>query len=164
MQNRAASILIMCVACAVPLAHAAEDQVLSTELSIPCSDLGAQAETLTSDDVALIFDMALASIGCAVPVDLVSVFDIYLVDRVMLHLGAPVGPEIAQQGFFALRLGNDTISHPEARAVLAAARAMDGYLARRMRFGGMPLSQGLFRVEACEPTGTVFELAPYAAQ
>lgn len=147
---------------AAPL-QAAENLEFRAELPVPESLL-ARAEALTQTDTAAIFDAALASIGCAIPTDLVSVFDIYLVDYAMLYLGAPVGAEVAQQGFFALRLHSDTIHHEEARAVLAAARAMEGILAQRMRLGELPQSLGLFRAEDCEATGTIFNLAPYARE
>ncbi len=107
---------------------------------------------------------AYAAIGCALPIDLVSVFEVFLVDRVMMALGEPVGPEVAQQGFFALRLRSTTIRHPEARAVLVAARAVDGRLNDAIRSGRMAQRTGLFHVADCEPEGTLFALSPYATQ
>lgn len=143
-------------------ALATDARLQRVDLTLLPNDLVAEAEALTEADIAEIFDAALASIGCALPADLVSVFDIYLVDQVMTHLGTPVGAQVAQQGFFALRHRSATINHPEADAVIAAALAISGHLAQRMRTSQLTQSQGLFQTERCEPAGTVFELAPYA--
>ncbi len=123
-----------------------------------------RAEALDAAAVDVIVEEAYASIGCALPSDLVSVFEVYLVDRAMMALGEPVGADVAQQGFVALRLNAGTVRHPEAGAVLAAAQAVDGEVAADIRSGRMTMRLGLFRVADCEPAGTLFALSPYAQQ
>ncbi len=121
-----------------------------------------RAEALDAGAVDALLEQAYADIGCALPRDLVTVFEVFLVDRAMTALGAPVGPEVARDGVFALRLRSTTIRHPEARAVLAVARALEGRVAADLRDGRLRDWGGLLEVAECEPAGTLFALSPYA--
>ncbi|MEJ6391350.1 hypothetical protein [Gymnodinialimonas ulvae] len=127
-------------------------------------DLLAQAEALDDGAVRAIVDRAYAAVGCALPSDLVTVFDIYLVDQAMTSLGVPIGPEVARDGVFALRLRSTTIHHPEARAILSVVRALHGRVAADVRAGHLRMRHGLFEVRDCVPEGTLFALSLYAGQ
>lgn len=150
-----------CVLATAP-ARAAQDDVWHVEAP-QALGLLERVEALREAELTRILDQALASIGCAIPADLVAVFDIYLVDQVLTHLEYSVGPELAQQGFLALMLGQAVPEHPEGDAIVAAARVMQGRVSQRMRDGEWTQAQGVFRVDGCVQTGTVFNLAPYAA-
>ncbi|WP_224814041.1 hypothetical protein [Hasllibacter sp. MH4015] len=154
---RSAPVRIAALLCALALWPGAG-------LSQSTTPLLDRVQDLSEEEIATITQRAFERVGCAIPAELVSVFDIFLVDQVLTALGEPVGPDVARQGYFALRLRSSTIHHADARAVLAAARAVDGDVAAAMRAGRLTLRQGLFRVADCEPAGSVFVLAPYAAQ
>ncbi len=154
---------ITALAVAAPLAAGATHlPLVEVDLSLPAGTLLERAEALGPDQIARILHDALASIGCALPADLVGVFEVYLIDHVMAHIGQPIGPDLAQQAFFSQRSRSVTINHPDAGAILAAARAVDGQVAVVMGSGTLTLRQGMFDVPDCEATGTVFALAPYA--
>ncbi|MEX3016278.1 hypothetical protein [Gymnodinialimonas hymeniacidonis] len=155
---------LTCLAAPVFGAQGQHDPVVSVQLEVPRGSVLEQAEALDGPAVEAIMDEAYAAIGCALPSDLVTVFEVYLVDQAMIALGEPVGADVAREGFFALRLRSTTIRHPEARAVLAVARALEGRVAADMRSGRLRMVQGLFEVEDCTPNGTLFALSPYAIQ
>lgn len=121
-----------------------------------------RAEALDNAAIAAILEVGFAAIGCTLPGDLVTAFEVFLVDRTMMSLGQAVGPEVAQQGVVALRLRSTTIHHPEASAVLAVARALDGQVAHVIESGRLALRRGVYLVEDCVPEGTLFALSPYA--
>lgn len=163
MGKTAAAAAIAGVILAVPPVLATGDGAPQAGPQRPAGALAARAEALDGADVTNILNDAFAAIGCVLPTDLVSVFDIFLVDRAMAYLGEPVGPEVAQQGFFALRHRSTVIDHPEAAAVLGVARALEGRLSAEIRSDRLTMRGGLFRVADCEARGDLFALAAYAS-
>lgn len=140
----------------------APGDVLRTQATAPEGRVLEQAEALDEAAVRAIVDRAYASIGCALPSDLVTVFEVYLLDQAMLSLGVRVGADVARDGVFALRLRSTTIRHAQARAVLSVARALQGRVAADIDDGRLQIRQGLFEVRDCVPGGTLFALSPYA--